>query len=86
MQSSKCGDHLASLSVEDSSKFENAFVDTSQEQKDKNKFLDLRFQKKEELLTKKRYLASTLLKQSFHLNKVFDVWQRLHQVQKYDRV
>jgi hypothetical protein len=62
MQSQKCGDHLASLSVEDTFKFENAFVDTSLMEKDKNKIMDVKFKKHEDLLTKKRYLASTLLK------------------------
>lgn len=86
MQSQKCGDHLASLSVEDSTKFENAFIDTTLQEKDKNKIMDVKFRKKEDLLTKKRYLASTLLKQSFHIPKVFDIWQKIHEVQKYDRV
>lgn len=48
--------------------------------------MDVKFRKKEDLLTKKRFLASTLLKQSFHMNKVFDVWHKMHEVQKYDRV
>jgi hypothetical protein len=62
MQSQKCGDHLASLSVEDSSKFENAFIDSSLLEKDKNKTMDVKFKKHDDLITKKRYLASTLLK------------------------
>jgi hypothetical protein len=86
MQSEKVGDHLASLSIEESSKFDNAFIDMSLKEKDKKKIMDVKFQKKEDLLTKKRYLASTLLKQSFHVNKIYDVWQRMHDVQKYDRV
>jgi hypothetical protein len=80
MQSQKIGDHLASLSVEESQKFENAFIDTSQQEKDKKRIMDVRFQKKEDLLTKKRYLASTLLKQSFHIPKIYDVWTKMHNV------
>ena len=45
MQSKKIGDHMASLSIEDSSKFDNAFVDTTQD-KDKNKNKDIKFKKK----------------------------------------
>jgi hypothetical protein len=80
MQSDKVGDHLASLSIEESAKFDNAFIDMSLKEKDKKKIMDVKFRKKEDLLTKKRYLASTLLKQSFHVTRIYDVWQRMHDV------
>lgn len=48
MQSQRDGDNLASLSVEDSRKFLDAFIDYSQVQKDKDqgKALDIKFARK----------------------------------------